>query len=519
MSEEVNQMSQYTDDNRDQGENTDESIANPEGQPSLSSSGHSGDGSTGSGAGSNNTGYNTYYPYDQVNWEYNNTQRLSDTGDSGNSYNEYGGNIQYKWNYDDYQKALGSSNKPPKKNKKGIRIFLISLSSVVALAIICLAGIGIALLAKNGGIFSLISAPGGASKLSASSQQSASATVSGATSAATGLEMSAEEVYATVKDSIVTVEVYDMQSVDPSAEGSGIIVSDNNGTGYIVTNEHVVRGASSVQVVLFDGTTYDATVIGYDTKTDLAVIRISASGLTVSSLGNSDDLSVAESVLTIGSPGGIEYAGSVTQGIISALNRKVTTNGYTETCIQIDAAINPGNSGGALVNMSGQVVGITSSKIEETGYEGMGFAIPINTAIPVINDIIQYGYVTGRVKIGITVSEINSSRASALGYPAGLLVNSVESSSDAAAKGIQANDIITAINGISITTYNEFYAEESKYKAGDSVMLTVYRLSTKKTFTASITLQEDRGTTSSSSASNNNYYYYYNNSRTNSYGY
>jgi serine protease Do len=149
--------------------------------------------------------------------------------------------------------------------------------------------------------------------------------------------------------------------------------------------------------------------------------------------------------------------------------------------------------GGALVNMYGQIVGITSSKIEATGYEGMGFAIPINTAQPIINSIIKYGYVTGRVKIGISVQPYAGSTA--YGYPAGLQIMNIDSSSDAAAKGLAENDIITKINGIAVTSYDQFYQEESKYKAGDSVKLTIFRYSTKSTFEVSVKLAEDKGDT------------------------
>ena len=343
---------------------------------------------------------------------------------------------------------------------------------------------------------------GGGSLLPAASASARSAGTQAALqlqdTAASSSGTTAQQVYQTVKNSIVTIESYTSDSVSPSSEGSGILMSAD---GYIITNEHVVDGASAIQAVLSDSKKYTAKLVGSDSRTDLAVLKISATGLTAATFGNSDQISEAEPVLAIGNPGGIEFSGSVTSGIVSAASRSLTTSsGYTETFIQTDAAINPGNSGGALVNMQGQVIGITSSKISATGYEGMGFAIPINTAQPVVNDIIKYGYVTGRVKLGLSVSAIDSDRASALGYPAGLLVRSVESGSNAASQGIQAGDIISKVNGTTVTSFDQFYQEESKHKAGETVQLTIFRASTGKTSNVSVKLEEDKGTSDASSS-------------------
>jgi serine protease Do len=430
-------------------------------------------------------------------------------GQNQGDYSPYGGNMQYKWNYDDYQKALDNQNKPPKKKNKGLRAFVISVCSVFGVAIIALAGVGIAALIRNGGLTQGAIISGASSTAdSAINKNSPSLTInnkpagSDTSSAAvtSPLQMSTEQVYNTVKNSVVTIENYDSQSAEPAAEGSGIVETSD---GYIITNEHVIDGASSVEVVLDNNKQYGATIVGVDMRTDLAVLKINVTGLTPAKFGNSDQISVAEPVLAIGNPGGLQFSGSVTEGIVSALNRDVPTeSGYDEECIQTDAPINPGNSGGALVNMYGQVIGITSSKIEATGYEGMGFAIPINTAKPVIDAIEKYGYVTGRVKLGISVEEYSPYRGATLGFPsAGLLVEDVDSTSDAAAKGIEVNDIITSINGTQISTYDQFYQIESKYKPGDTVKLTVFRPTTKSTFTVNVKLLEDKGQTSSSASS------------------
>ncbi len=448
---------------------------------------------------------------------------------TGDSSDPYGGNVQYRWNYDDYQKALAEEKEtanrqkqengpyaadfqavdpsaPVHRKKRGLRIFVVSLCCVFGVAVLGFAGYGITSMVKNGGLNSLTSSSGTTKGITLTSKPTSTTS-----SSSSGLQMTAAQVVSKVKTSVVAIVVYDLNSVDASAEGSGIIISTD---GYIVTNAHVISGGQKfeVDVTTSSGTTksYDATKVGSDTRTDLAVLKISATGLTAATFGNSDQLSVGESVLAIGNPGGTEFSGSVTSGIVSALNRQVTSNGYTQSYIQTDAPINPGNSGGALFNMYGQVVGITSSKIEETGYEGMGFAIPINDVQPIVNSLIKNGYVTGRVKIGLSVSPFTEYQAKLYSLPTGLLVASVDSSSDASKQGVEENDIITKINDVTVTSgdsdtwYNNFYKEESKYKSGDTVTLTVARYQSGgsyKTLTFKVKLEEDKGTTSSSSTS------------------
>lgn len=422
--------------------------------------------------------------------------------DEEKKWEEFSGddrNIRWREVGDDNTAVTSEEKMSGRHKKPGFRRrFKVGLSCVLAAAVIGLAGLGVASLARGGvSPFPHTASGTGSSSGSVAAALQLNNTALTTTSTASGSQ-SAQQVYSAVKDSIVTVETYASKSVEPSAEGSGIVMSTD---GYIITNEHVIDGASSIQVVLSDSKTYTAKLVGSDVRTDLAVLKISASGLKAATFGNSDQIGVAESVLAIGNPGGIEFSGSVTSGIVSAVNRTITTeSGYSESCIQTDAAINPGNSGGALVNMQGQVIGITSSKIAAEGYEGMGFAIPINTAQPVVNDIIQYGYVTGRVKLGISVAEFDTNRAAALGYPAGLFVQSVESGTDAASQGIAQGDIITKINGTAVTTTDQLYQEESKYKAGNTVKLTIYRYSTGKTSEVSVKLEEDKGTSSATSS-------------------
>ena len=279
--------------------------------------------------------------------------------------------------------------------------------------------------------------------------------------------------------------------VSPTSEGSGIVATSD---GYIITNEHVVDGASSLKVILSNGTSYQAKLIGSDSITDLAVLKIDATGLTAAEFGSSSGLEVADTVMAVGNPGGLEFNSTVTVGYVSALNREITNSetGYTMKAIQTDAAINPGNSGGALVNMKGQVIGINSSKIVATGYEGLGFAIPIDEAQPIISDLKAYGYIKDRAVIGITGQYIDSMTSRFYGLPTGMYVASVTSAAVTSA-GIQKGDVITKIDGTSVTSQNTITTIITKKKPGDTVTLSVTRPLTGQTFTASVKLSQATG--------------------------
>ncbi|WP_286167147.1 trypsin-like peptidase domain-containing protein [Clostridium sp. D33t1_170424_F3] len=279
--------------------------------------------------------------------------------------------------------------------------------------------------------------------------------------------------------------------VSPVGEGSGVIATSD---GYIITNAHVVDGATSLKVITSDGKSYEAKLIGSDSITDLAVIKIEATGLTAAEFGSSGDLKVADTVMAIGNPGGLELSSSVTVGYVSALNRQITNseNGYTMDCIQTDAAINPGNSGGALVNMYGQVVGINSSKIVATGYEGLGFAIPIDDAQPVISNLKDYGYVKDRAVLGISGQYLDSMSARFYGLTPGMYVASVNNQSVVDA-GITQGCIITKIDDKAISNSSTITSYVSKKKPGEKVTLTVVNDLTGKTFTADVTLVQASG--------------------------
>ena len=313
--------------------------------------------------------------------------------------------------------------------------------------------------------------------------------------------MSDQDIAAKLTPSVVCIQNYQVtqnygfmqtdtsdSSVSPAGEGSGIIMSED---GYIITNAHVVEGATSLKVITSDGETYEAQLIGSDTVTDLAVVKIDATGLTAAEFGSSKDLRVADKVMAIGNPGGHELSSSVTIGYVSALNRAIANNttGYTMEYIQTDAAINPGNSGGALINEYGQVVGINSAKISATGYEGLGFAIPIDTAQPIISDLIQYGYVKDRAVLGISGQFIDSMTGRFYGLPQGEYVAQLNSS-EAQASGLQVGDVITAIDGQQLDSESTLRSAILSKKPGDTVTLQVYRSSTQQSATVELKLSE-----------------------------
>ena len=287
--------------------------------------------------------------------------------------------------------------------------------------------------------------------------------------------------------SIVGISIsYDVsfwgRTQEAEAAGSGVIISSD---GYILTNNHVVSSSDSssyyevseakkITVTLSDGKgTYDATIVGTDKQTDLAIIKIDATDLTAAEIGDSSAVQVGEFVLAVGNPLGLDT--SVTSGIVSALGRDVTSeDGTIYHVMQTDCAINSGNSGGALVNSKGQVIGINTLKLAGDGIEGVGFAIPINDTIQVYEQLIKYGKVK-RPYIGISGSDLTQSIAERYNMPVGVYVESVADDSNAKDSGIQKGDIITKINGTQIQTMDELNAIKNKLAIGDTITLTVYR--------------------------------------------
>lgn len=313
----------------------------------------------------------------------------------------------------------------------------------------------------------------------------------------TGGVLTIPQIAAKVRPSVVGIVSYTEESgMQASGVGSGIIMTSD---GYIITNEHVIADAAAVKVVMENGDEFEAEVVGTDSKTDLAVVKIEQDNLTPAEFGDSDKLVAGETVVAIGNPGGLKYAGSVTQGIVSATNRLVSASSdtsYTLNCIQTDTAINPGNSGGPLVNVYGQVIGINSSKIAKTGYEGMAFSIAINEAKPIIDKLIQYGYVPDRMRIGLTVTPIDEVLSELYGVPVGLRVLAVEDGTDAKAQGIEVGDIIVKADGNEMTEFSALSDLLGKKKAGDSIALDIYRPTSDengRNFQVVVKLIEERG--------------------------
>ncbi len=304
-------------------------------------------------------------------------------------------------------------------------------------------------------------------------------------------------IYEKVSPSIVGILSYQSQMSEEIGTGSGVIISAD---GYIVTNAHVVDGGQLIEVVLNNNERYTAKVIGSDARSDLAVIKIQANNLVTASLGNSDELKPGETVYAIGNPGGLEFANSITDGMVSGIDRLVTSEtGYTMKYIQTNAAINPGNSGGALVNEYGFVVGICSAKISSLDYEGIGFAIPITEAKDILESLISNGFVKGRPRLGITFSQVSSNSALYYSTPTGIMVESIDTTSSAYKAGLRAGDIITKFDGVKIDTTSQVLQLMGEYKPNDVVTLTVFRRpgnnTADQTFEIKVTLDEDNGQT------------------------
>ncbi len=293
-----------------------------------------------------------------------------------------------------------------------------------------------------------------------------------------------EGVAAKVRPSIVEIYAYeDSSHTNLVGTGSGVIISED---GYIVTNSHVLQDDGYHVVYTSDDASYNAKVVGHDAKTDIAIIRIMADGLTPAVFGDSDEVVVGEQVMAIGNPAGL--SGSVTDGIVSAVNRKIKSDstGFEMNCIQTNADISPGNSGGALVNMYGQVVGITSSKYVSSSYEGLGFAITINEAKPIIDELISQGYVSDRFRIGIELIDMDNELKIAtieeeIGFSLpddfkGIYISSISPDCDISNTELRPGDFIVAINGKTVSTYDELYDTLSfQYSAGDTVPATCAR--------------------------------------------
>lgn len=365
--------------------------------------------------------------------------------------------------------------KKPKKQRKPISRGGIAIALAVTMVFSCGLGFG-------GGYFAnkVNTSTSGSLNITKTSNSGTTTTASSTSTANSTSEIvkkTADSVVEISTESVVTGS-FAQQYVQQGA-GSGVIISQD---GYILTNNHVINGANSVKVRLRDGTEYDATIIGSDSDNDIALLKVSATGLSPATFGDSNSLAVGDYVVAIGNPLG-ELGGTVTDGIISALARKVTIEDTQMTLLQTNAQVNPGNSGGGLFNANGELVGIVNAKQSATEVEGIAFAIPINNVLDILSDLKEYGYVTGKVDLGIDFTDITSDET-AFYYgvnQTGCYVLSVDSGSNAEKAGVTRGDLVTKVNDTDVSSSSDITTALEKAEVGDTVTFTVSRRGTSKT--------------------------------------
>ena len=430
-----------------------------------------------------------------------------------------GGNADAGYHRFEDSTPSSTDEKPKKKGGAGF-----GKQMVAAMLVCSLIGGGI-----GAGAMYAINGAGGSTSVSVSSRTVGTVnqvSVDGQT------EMTPSEVYAANVNAVVSINVSENstnifgQTVENAASGSGFVITSD---GYIVTNYHVVEGATSINVTTYDGTSYTASYVGGDEENDIAVVKIEATGLSTVVIGDSTALNVGDQVNAIGNPLG-ELTFSLTTGVISSCDRAIEIDDQSFDMIQIDCAINPGNSGGPLLNSYGEVVGIVSAKYSSystTTVEGVGFAIPISIVWSMIKDIMENGYVTNKPYMGITAQTVTSDMAKQYNLVQGVYVYSVEEGGAGEKCGLQAGDIITKIDDTAVASMDDLTTAKKSYKAGDSCKLTVYR-SGKETAINFTFGSEPASTTSSSTTTvpdtssgatqnggsgngSNGYNYYFNN--------
>lgn len=365
--------------------------------------------------------------------------------------------------------------KKPKKQRKPISRGGIAIALAVTMVFSCGLGFGGGYFANK--VNTSTSGSLNITKTSNSGTTTTASSTSKANSTSEIVKKTADSVVEISTESVVTGS-FAQQYVQQGA-GSGVIISQD---GYILTNNHVINGANSVKVRLRDGTEYDATIIGSDSDNDIALLKVSATGLSPATFGDSNSLAVGDYVVAIGNPLG-ELGGTVTDGIISALARKVTIEDTQMTLLQTNAQVNPGNSGGGLFNANGELVGIVNAKQSATEVEGIAFAIPINNVLDILSDLKEYGYVTGKVDLGIDFTDITSDET-AFYYgvnQTGCYVLSVDSGSNAEKAGVTRGDLVTKVNDTDVSSSSDITTALEKAEVGDTVTFTVSRRGTSKT--------------------------------------
>lgn len=437
----------------------------------------------------------TYYGYTQS----RNTQQY----DSYSQYNPYQQQNNSQQSYYSYPQTQPAAQENTKKEKKGLRTFL----SAIALILVFALGFGASTIMKHSDDNDTgISAPKAENKNDGPALNINESPVTPTKISNSNGILTTAQIAAKLRPSNVGIVVYTRNSNSSAGEGSGIVMGeDSTGTyTYIITCAHVISDAGvSVRIQTEDGTTYDAEIAGFDTRTDIGVLKVKAKGLPAAEFGDSSALVVGDPVYAIGNPGGVELFGSFTSGYVSSIDRPVNSEiGYTMKSIQHSAAISPGNSGGMLVNAYGQVIGINSQKIAATDYEGIGFAIPITSAKAIIEDLIAYSYVPNRPKLGITYYPVSASAqysmiAQIKGLPAGtLIINEISPDGSLANTEARQYDMITAVDGKPLTTADVLLEKIDNGKVGDKMTLTLCRVNSNysiEEFEIEVALVEDKG--------------------------
>lgn len=428
-----------------------------------------------------------------------------------NPYNTYYSGGQYM-PYGSYQQQPKpeAPKKPSKGKKKGL---------IIAVIIIC-----ICFLVAASVLVSTLIFGGTDNTKNNNSDDTQMNLIEGATddedSVSADGKLSAKEVYKKVHESSVGILVYSSNQQAVYSEGTGIVMGTNkdNTVTYIITCAHVIDvNNPKITVQTADGTQYDGFVVGLDAKTDIGLIRVSSTDLKAAEFADSSSVEVGETVYAIGNPGGTQFFGSFTNGMVSAIGRPVDSPvGYEVACIQHTAPINPGNSGGALVNEYGQVVGINSSKIASTEYEGMGFAVPSSTVKEIVDELIAHGYVTNRPVLGVNVALSSQNQTYSIivkanNLPTGsVIIDSIMRGSDLNNKGVKVGDMIIAVNGKDMENQDVLLDTIESSKVGDTITLTICRVDSNyniSTFDVEVKLVED---SSVSQQTENNYDYDFN---------
>ncbi|WP_255882206.1 MULTISPECIES: S1C family serine protease [unclassified Ruminococcus] len=447
----------------------------------YSSSSYSGD-NTASGEGSTaSRGFfdedgnyrRRYTPSDQPSGGFSSTKYINNNqnpySSTQQSANQQGGYYTTPQSYYTPTQNADTGKKKKKEKKKHGK------GAMAAVVAVCVLGSGV--LGFGGGMLATTLSGDGGSDSGMKVQKVVETVSTGSTDSGS---MSTEEIVAKTENSVVEIITESVATGDylrnyiTQGAGSGVIVSEN---GYIVTNNHVIDGASTIKVTTKDGKSYDAKLVGTAAPTlDIALIKIEATGLTPATLGNSDEIKVGEKAVAIGNPLG-QLGGTVTEGIISALNRDISIDGVTMNLLQTNAEINPGNSGGGLFDDHGNLIGIVVAKSSATEVEGIGFAIPVNDVAKVIGDLTEYGYVKGVVETGLSLLDISNSQT-AMMYGVneiGVYIQSIEKGSAAESAGFKRGDRIVKVDGKEISTSSEFDAAIKDKSVGDAVTVTVSR--------------------------------------------